>query len=179
MEVDIDRLYGTTPITRCCLTPFAGAYLCFEEVGIGDALWNLSYWPHEVAVASPNHLRDPLAYSDLTLHIEEHLSGFIHFSDDELCIKHDDALIDQVELGSKEVILAENTLQILNVEKDRAEQAAHVPEKPLLLAFLQVLSGKLRLVVVVCHDDCQGCSILFVKHRNSDRISDTSYFQLR
>ena len=79
----------------------------------------------------------------------------------------------------KEVILAEDTLQILNVEKDRAEQAAHVPEKPLLLAFLQVLSGKLRLVVVVCHDDCQGCSILFVKHRNSDRISDTSYFQLR
>ena len=132
-----------------------------------------------MAVASSDDFRNPLANSDLTLHIEEHLGGFIHFSDDKLSVKTNYSLIDQVKLCSEEVVLAEYTLQILNIEKDWAKQAAHVPEKPLLLAFLQVLSGKLLFVVVVCHDDCQRCTILFVKHRNSYCICDTSDFQLR
>ena len=132
-----------------------------------------------MAVFGSNHFREPLSNSDLTLHVEEHLRGFIHFSDDKLGIKHNDALINQVELRSKEVILTKHTLQVLHVEKNRAEQAAYVPEQPLLLTFLQVLRRELRFVVVVCHDDCQGCSILFVKHRNSDCVCDTSHFQLR
>ena len=131
-----------------------------------------------MAVASSDDFSDPLANSDLTLHIEEHLGGFIHFSDDKLGIEHNDALIDQVELCSKKVILTENSLQIFNIEKDWAKQAAHVPEKSLILTFLQVLSVELRFIVVVCHDDSKRCTILFVKHRNSDCICDTSYFQL-
>ena len=116
MEVDIDRLYGAASITRCCLTSLAGAYLCFEEVSIGHTLWNLSNWPHEVAVTRSDDFCDPLSNSDLTLHIEEHLSGFIHFSDDKLGVKHNDALIDKVKLRGKEIVLAEDTLQIFDIE---------------------------------------------------------------
>ena len=81
-----------------------------------------------MAVASSNDFSDPLADSDLTLHIEEHLGRFIHFSDDKLSVKTNDSLIDQVELCSEQVVLSEYTLQILNIKKDWAKQAAHVPE---------------------------------------------------
>ena len=80
-----------------------------------------------MVIIGAEDLCDSLAHGDGAGRVEEYLGGFVHFGYGELCVQHEHALVDEVELGGQKVVVGEDALQIFHVEEHGANQTAHVP----------------------------------------------------
>ena len=146
-------------------------FLQEREGIVVNLLWD---WLHQVIICAAENLSYASTNSRCTGCIEQYLGRFVDLRDAKLRIQQNDSFVDAIKLCPEQVIVGQNTLQILNIEDDRANQIADVPEQPLLSISpcSQPLHLEHRLIVVVDHDNGQRCPILLVQDRDRDSIFD-------
>ena len=84
-------------------------------------------WFHQMVIGSTENFSNTLAHSHVALRIEKDLCRFVHFSDCKFSIKHDHTFVHDIKLSAEQVVISQDTLQVLNIEENRAYQTTHVP----------------------------------------------------